>query len=113
MEKEPEPWDGTFPLAEFDSDKFFWCWDDIAEWCEDHECEPADLLLCPCKPDHGPIVDEANLFEDHLPEEGTLDDLPDAVVDGCKALSDLIREHGPYCWHADVSRRVRIEKESK
>lgn len=41
-------WDGETPLVTFNDDQYFYNEDDIISYCENHECQPSDLMLVLC-----------------------------------------------------------------
>lgn len=42
-------WDGNEPIAMYDGDKYFFSEDDLAVYCEDHDCKAKDLMLVFCE----------------------------------------------------------------
>ena len=87
-------WDGSSPLVIFDSDTYFFDADELAEYCDEHDCKPSELRLCHCKPNFARLM-ESDYWEDILTEDG---DIPDALEAALNNLNDVIAKCPPLSW---------------
>lgn len=84
-------WDGETPICIFDDDQFFFDYDGLNEWCEEHECKPQDLQLVLCKPIYASRIDD-DMYCDDLPEDTMLEDVSSELASRIKELNDWIEE---------------------
>jgi hypothetical protein len=97
-------WDGQTPLALYNSDDYFFSEDALEEFCEEHDCQPSDLMLViceSCKP-AADVVD-GDTFVAYLGED---QDLDDDVVSAIVALQKAIDKspQSSWAWTAGYTR---------
>lgn len=97
-------WDGEFPIALWDDDKFFFDESDLETYLDQIESElDENVWLTSCYPLTGRYFDMTEYLCDELPEEGDLDD---AEIN--KIVNDWIGENGPYSFQV-TGKRLDIE----
>lgn len=95
MPKEPFAPD-VLPVHVFDSDRYFFLADELAEWLEEHNIKPEEVRLTKCEPKYPDQVDPNDIYADDLPEDGEIDgDLWEAF----EALNEVIKKSKPLSWH--------------
>ena len=62
-------WDGTFPVCEWDNDKFFWCEDSIRETCIERGIHPRNLRLVKAEPCTLPEFELHEFLRDELADD--------------------------------------------
>ena len=92
---ERKPWDGETPMVLFGTDTYFFSWDDVEEYAEDHEVAISSLRLILCEPVGLPQFDTSDLLCDYLGEDQEAPEDVDAAV---QALNAVLRARGHFCW---------------
>lgn len=97
----------------WEDDKFFSDMDDVYQYCEDNDIDPADIQLILCEKRHG--ISEVNI--DELNEEYTTEDglgvshfHPD-IAQKVEELNKLIRETKPSLWF-ESDKRIIVHAEN-
>ena len=93
---EPKEWDGETPLCTYWGDNYFFDWESVEEFCEDHETTVDALQLVICRPVKPHLLDANDLFTDYLPDDG---DCPDEVAEVVEALNEAIKKAAPFSWY--------------
>jgi hypothetical protein len=70
---ERKKWDGETPLYLFDDDCFFWCEDQLEDYCDEHDCRKEDLKLVICEPTYAKEIDPNEYYCEDLPEDGEIE----------------------------------------
>lgn len=82
-------WDCTTPLVIYRDDRYFFDKDDILDYCDENDINPADLLLIICEPNYlRPIC--ADYWDDELSED---QDLPDDVQKLIDQINAFNKDH--------------------
>ncbi|MFZ2635562.1 MAG: hypothetical protein WAX33_04400 [Rectinemataceae bacterium] len=85
-----EVWDGETPLTLYDGDEYFFDWDSLACYCEDHGTTPEEVGLLLCKPTYASEIDPNEYYCDDLAEDGEVDS---GLVEKFNELNKYIREN--------------------
>lgn len=88
-------WDEQTPLCLYDDDKYFYCVDEVIEYCEELDIEPASLMLVLCKKADPPTIDIDNYAPDHLAEE---QETPIEAYGLCDEFNKALAEIWPESW---------------
>lgn len=86
-----------WPIAIHDSDEYFFCADQLSDYCHDNDTSPNKLMLVHCEPNHLGEID-SDLWSDVMPEDEY--SLPDEVNNALIALNDAIRASEPVSFSA-------------
>ena len=93
-------WDHETPLAIFDTDTYFFFYDEIESYCEDHECKPEDLKLVWCDPIKPKHIYADDLFADELPGDDSEAEVRDTdILAAIDALNKAIERAEPFSWY--------------
>lgn len=98
-------WDGSFPLAIWDDDKFFWEVDELWDWLADHDdadFDPLDLKWTTAVPSKIRTVELADIVSDYLDEDDQTDF---SEID--KIINDWIAANVTTLYHATGKRISR------
>lgn len=87
---ERKEWDGTTPLCLYHADRYFWDIDELMDYCEENEVQPAQLDLVICDPIYAREIDPNEYYCDELAEDG---DVPAEIADAFAELNARIKEH--------------------
>lgn len=90
-------WSGE-PLTIFDSDKYFFDAESLADYCVENSLLPSELQLVICEPNYPPEFDIEQHCEEIIPEGGDYFSLPQTVRDAADALNKAIKESEPVSW---------------
>ena len=71
---EKKPWDGKTPLCIWDDDRYFWCEDDLFDYCFDLGLKPSDIKLVICEPVYVSEIEPNDHYSNDLPDEGEVED---------------------------------------
>jgi hypothetical protein len=101
FEKPAVEWDGKFPIAIWNSERFFWCGTELQDWIEEQDEETLGLnpklddsiWLTSCKPNNGRDFEMSDFLSDELHEDSTLDD---SEIN--KTVNDWIAKNAPFSW---------------
>lgn len=99
--KDAVEWDGTWPLAVWDDDAFFFDEDDLECYLDSRwggELDDA-LQLTTCRPDNGRHFEMNEYLQDSLPDDSTVD-----ADDIDKTVNDWIALNAPFGWQATGDR---------
>ncbi len=102
-ERERRAWDGESPIYSESEDEFFYDFEEVEEFCFEHECAADDLLLLLCEPISLPEI-EPDLFD--LPEDVELPAEIQAKVD---ELNAMLRSCAPLAWEP-IGYAVELEE---
>lgn len=101
--KEPIEWDGEFPVALWDDDRFFFDADELGFYLEEYELELEYLWLTTCEPNNGRHFEMSEYLCDELPEEFDLDD-----KEINETVNKWISGHAPFSFYV-TGKRLSIE----
>ncbi|MDY0219455.1 MAG: hypothetical protein RBR14_08930 [Candidatus Cloacimonas acidaminovorans] len=90
------PWDENTPVVIFDSDEYFNSWEEIDDYCDEHECIRSDLQLCHCVPSEPPYFDIYEFLSDILPED--FSNLQDDITAAADELNETLEMASPISW---------------
>ena len=98
-------WSGE-PLCTYDDDRYFFDWESVEDYCEDHDTKPEDLMLVICDPVK-PKHFDSDLFTDYLAEDG---EVPDGILAALDVLNTAIDNAPPFSWYpGEVRPTFKIE----
>lgn len=98
-------WDWETPVCIHDTDMYFFYYEEIADHCEEYECEIEDLELVLCTPNYASQIDDEHWCDDLL-EDG---ELPEGIKKAMEALNEVLAKAEPLSWSAG-NKRVIIKK---
>lgn len=88
-------WDGHGYVYSEAADEYFDA-DQLKEYCEENDLAPEDLRLVICEPNYARQIDEEDVANDNLTEDG---DLPIEIAEALEALNKVIRDCAtPISW---------------
>jgi len=93
--RERVQWDLTRPLYSEAADEYFFDWDALIDYIDEHGGTLESLRLVLCEPNNLRQIDE-DYFCDDLSEEG---ELPKEVWEALEKLNDVIRAQEPVSWY--------------
>lgn len=85
-------WDGESYLYSQTYDTYFRDFESLADYCNDNECNPDDMMLIICKPNYLCEVDLVEDNYDDMPEDGDESCLPEEVWEILQELNKTIRK---------------------
>ncbi|MGE4296816.1 MAG: hypothetical protein AB7E47_02205 [Desulfovibrionaceae bacterium] len=88
-------WDGKSALHLYGTDRFFFDYEEIEEYCADHDISPTELHLVLCEPVYAGHLDGEDFWQDAMPEDGELPEELAAAVDKVNTVIDSL---GPLSW---------------
>ncbi len=95
-------WDEKTPLNLLDTEEYFFCADQINDYCFEHQATAADLKLVLCEPNNMHSV-ESDYWQGDFAEDT---DLPEEVWDALNTLNAAIEEHGKAVSWSPGNKRV-------
>lgn len=75
-------WKENTPVSIYKTDKYFFNYDDLIDYCEENELDLADLMIVACEPIEPRLLD-IDFFADCLADD---DELPDVLI---KAIDEF------------------------
>jgi len=101
-------WDGETPLTLYSGDRYFFDEDDVYDYCEDQDLDPADLDLVVCEPEYGREIDPDDWACDFLPEGHSLSEAAPDIYQAIESLNQVIRgreaRKDPLSWFPGTKR---------
>jgi hypothetical protein len=92
-----EEWDGVRPICLIDADEqeYFFCEEDLLDYCENHECEPDGLMLVFCEANHLSEID-FEYWDDVFPPDCDPESiLSKELLSKLDELNKIIKDHRP------------------
>ena len=93
---EKRRWDYDGPVYSDSADIYFSDWDDLENYCEEHDTSPEELRLLTCKPIDPPIITES-YFDDELSDG---EDLPAEIKAAIGEVNKVVVKHWPTTWES-------------
>ena len=89
-----QPWkDEDTPIAIYNTDTYFYNWDEVYEYCEEFNIDIKDLQLVHCKGGIFNTIEEEQIFDVGLDDEVDISSYK-KILDAMGALNDAIIETG-------------------
>lgn len=83
-------YDGETPVVIFNSDKYFFCIEDIENYCKKDNIKPEDLRLVFCEPIYFHRIEPNDIYDDILPDGYTVEDVSKELSDAFNNLNKII-----------------------
>jgi hypothetical protein len=91
-----EVWDGKGLIYSDATDEYFPSWDDVDDYCYDHDITVEDLRLMICEGQYLPLLDVDDYGCDVLAEDG---ELPDEAIEAIEKFNETIKKIGVVSWY--------------
>jgi len=103
-------WDGKAPLAEFDTDNYFFDEQAVQDHAEELGVPVSSLRLVLCVPVRAPLVDACGLLDGVVSpdDDDVAGYVTPAVREAVKTLNEALQAGGPYSWWAG-EQAVRLD----
>lgn len=94
-------WDEQTPLCLHDSDEFFWCKEDVIEFCYGGDLNPEELKLVVCDPQYAHEINFYEIYDELLPEDISFEYVAPELAQAFKELNEKIKNYKkPLSWTA-------------
>lgn len=95
------------PVVLFESDRYFFCIEDIEQYCEDEDLKIEDLQLVACVPNKATYISVDDWWCDDLPEDTYVSELHPEIHELETKINKLIQEGITLSW-SEGKERIKI-----